>query len=72
MPDVNTVNHAPIEVDQDLRKIYLPHWGITLRTLFGAALSTWPNPEAGERREYTVIHRDAPVATLFVQQHDDI
>lgn len=72
MTDVNTVNHAPIEVDQDSREITLPHWGITLRTLFGAALNSWDNPVPGERREYTVIHRDAPIATLFVQQHDDI
>lgn len=74
MTDLNTVNpqRDVIEVCHETQTIYMPHWGLTMRTLFGAALRTWPDPVPGERREYTVVHRDAPVATLYVQQHDEI
>ncbi len=60
----------PLTVNGVNRTITVPHLGITLRVLFGAALSSWPNPQPGERRDYSVVHRGACVATLHVKQHD--
>lgn len=62
----------PVVVNNDTATITIPHWGITLRRLFGAALSSQVDPVPGERRQYTVLHKDAPIATIFVQQHTDI
>ena len=60
-----------MEVNDVNSTIVIPHWGVTLRTLFGAALAAWPDPAPGARREYHVIHKGAHIATLFVQQHND-
>lgn len=57
---VNTVNST----------IETPHWGITLRTLFGAALDAWPEATPGERRPFTVIYKDKEIATITVQKHN--
>lgn len=62
----------PLEVNAVNRTITAPHLGITLRVLFGAALSSWPDPIPGERRDYTVVHRGIAIATLHVKQHDVI
>lgn len=61
----------PVTVNDVNSTIVIPHWGITLRRLFGAALASQVNPVPGERRQYTVLHKDAPIATISVQQHDD-
>lgn len=63
---------APVEVNDVNSTIAVPHWGITLRTLFGAALASWPDAQPGERRNFTVLHKDTPIAVLHVQQHNDI
>jgi hypothetical protein len=57
--DVNTANST----------ISVPHWGITLRTLFGAALAAWPEAQPGERRAFTVLMKDKEIATIHVQKH---
>lgn len=67
-----TIDRAPVTVNDVNSTITVPHWGITLRTLFGAALATWPDAQPGGRRQYTVLHKGAPIATLSVQQHEDI
>lgn len=66
------LDREPIEVDDATSTIVTPHWGVTLRTLFGAALASQTNPIPGSRRDYTVLHKGAPIATIFVRQHDDI
>lgn len=68
----NTIDREPVVVNDVNSTIVVPHWGITLRTLFGAALASWPDPQPGDRRQYTVLYKDAPIATLNVRQHDDI
>lgn len=62
----------PILVDQEARTLAVPHLGVTLRTMLGAALATWPDPLPLEVREYTVRYKNAAVATLNVRQHADI
>lgn len=62
----------PVEVDDVNSTITVPHWGITLRRLYGAALASQTNPIPGSRRDYTVLFKGAPIATIFVRQHDDI
>lgn len=57
--EVNTVNSS----------INVPHWGITLRTLFGAALAAWPEASPGERRDFTVHYKDKEIGTIHVQKH---
>lgn len=52
--------------------ITIPHWGVTLRTLYGAAISAWPERKPGETREFTVVHKDKPIAVLSVQEHPTI
>lgn len=61
----------PIDVNATTRTIDAPHWGVTLRTLFGAALSTFGDARPGERRMFTVRLKGKPIATLHVQKHDD-
>lgn len=56
---VNTVNST----------ITIPHWGITMRTLFGAALEAWPGAP-GESRQFAVQYKDKAVATINVQHHN--
>lgn len=62
----------PLVVCDDTSTITVPHWGITLRRLFGAALASQPNPIPGQRRRYNVLFKDTHIATIYVQQHDDI
>lgn len=62
----------PVEVNDVNSTITVPHWGITLRALFGAALSSWENPQPGQTRQYQVQYKDATIATVNVRQHDDI
>lgn len=62
----------PVVVNDVNSTVTIPHWGITLRRLYGAALAGQENPVPGQRRRYTVLHKDAPIATIFVQQHNDI
>lgn len=61
-----------IVIDDDKSEITVPHWGITLRSLFGAALSSQPNPSPGEQRQYAVRLKGAHIATLNVRQHLDL
>lgn len=56
--DVNTVNS----------QLMIPHLGVTLRTVFGAAIEAWPGTP-GERREFTIIHKGKAVGVLHVQHH---
>ena len=37
-----TFQKQRVEVNAVNRTIDVPHWGITLRTLFGAAIEAWP------------------------------
>lgn len=57
--EVNTVNST----------IDAPHWGVTLRTLFGAALDAWPEATPGERRAFTVRYKDKDIGVINVQKH---
>lgn len=57
--EVNTVNSI----------ITIPHWGVTLRSLFGAALDAWPG-EAGETRQFSVHHKDKAIAVINVRKHN--
>lgn len=61
----------PIPVNPINSTMRVPHLGITLRTLFGAALSSaWADPHPGEKRDFTVVHKGVPIATIHVKQHD--
>lgn len=71
MDEPTTPPRELVEVNSVNSTIVIPHWGITLRTLFGAALAAWPGATPGERRSFTVLHKGAPIAVLAVQQHDD-
>ena len=62
---------TPLEVDGTTRTIKAKHWGYTLRTLFGAALSASADAKPGERRMFTVLMKDKPIATLYVQKHEN-
>lgn len=57
---VNTVNST----------IITPHLGITLRTLLGAALESWPERKPGEHRQFLVEYKNATIATLSVKEHN--
>lgn len=65
-------NRDPVQVNSVNRTITVPHLGITLRVLIGAALNNWPSPVPGERREYDVLYKRAAIGTLRVKQHDDV
>lgn len=65
------ITKLPIEVDAAGSTITIPHWGITLRRLFGTALSHWPDAQPGEARDVTVVYKGAPIATLHVRQLRD-
>ena len=65
-------SRTPVEVNDVNSTVSIPHWGITLRTLFGAVLASWRDPQPGERRDFTVLHKDTPIAVIHVRQHDDI
>lgn len=56
---VNTVNSS----------VEVPHWGITLRTLFGACLDAWPEAKPGERRDFSVRFKDKEIGVIHVQKH---
>lgn len=71
MSEVIEAAPEPVEVNDVNSTITVPHWGITLRRLYGAALASQPNPIPGSRRDYTVLFKDTPIATIFVRQHDD-
>lgn len=60
-----------VAVNDGNSTIEVPHWGITLRTLFGAALASWPNPQPGESREYSVQHKDKTIGAITVRQHNE-
>jgi hypothetical protein len=62
---------APLEVNGTTRTIEAKHWGYTLRTLFGAALAASADARPGERRLFTVRMKGKPIATLYVQKHDN-
>lgn len=59
----------PILVDYDRGTLVVPHLGVTLRVLMGAALAEWPDPQPNERREFAVKYKGVRVATLSVKQH---
>lgn len=63
-----SITRLPIEVDTDGASVTVPHWGITLRRLFGAALDAWPDAPPGATRDVDVIYKGAHVATLHVRQ----
>lgn len=65
-------HHEAIEVNDVKSEISIPHWGVTLRRLFGAALQAQTTPLPGELRQYAVRHKGAHIATLNVQQHEDL
>lgn len=58
-----------IAVNAVKSEVHIPHWGVTLRTLFGAALDAWPEGQPGERRDFTVIHKEKAIAVFHVQKH---
>lgn len=60
-----------VEVNDVNSTVSIPHWGITLRTLFGAALEAWPDGKPGERRDFRVFHKDKQIAVIQVQQHNE-
>lgn len=59
-----------IRVDDAAGTVDVPHWGITLRTLFGACLAAQPTPPPS-MRQYTVRLKSAEIGTINVKQHDD-
>lgn len=59
-----------VVVDSIASTITVPHWGITLRCLFGAALKQWQGAP-GEVREFTVIYKDAVIGAIKVRQHKE-
>lgn len=63
---------AMILTDPDKRVLEVPHLGVTLRTMIGAALSAWPDPNPNERRSFRVQYKGTTIATLKVKQHADI
>lgn len=68
---MQTAEKCRVEVNTVNSTVSIPHWGITLRTLFGAALEAWPEGQPGERREFTVLHKEKQIAVIQVQQHNE-
>lgn len=68
---MQTAEKSRVEVNTVNSTVSIPHWGITLRTLFGAALEAWPDGKPGERREFAVFHKEKQIAVIQVQQHND-
>lgn len=62
----------PIIVDSEKRTLAIPHWGVTLRSLFGAALRTWPHARPGQSRQFDVLHKGAVIGSITVRQHNDL
>lgn len=60
---------ARIEVSTVKNEVAIPHWGVTLRTVFGAVLEAWPDAAPGECRDFKLIHKDKDVGTIHVRQH---
>jgi hypothetical protein len=60
---------ARVEVDVKAATIKIPHWGITQRSLHGAALDAWMGAQPGESKDFTVIYKGKPIAVIFVQKH---
>lgn len=58
-----------IEVNTVNSEVHIPHWGVTLRTVFGAVLDAWPDAAPGERRDFKLIHKDKDVGTIHVRHH---
>jgi hypothetical protein len=57
-----------VQVDDATSTIVVPHWGITLRTLFGAAVEAWPDAKPGECRAYSVYLKGKCIGIINVQQ----
>lgn len=58
-----------IKVNAVNNEVHIPHWGVTLRTVFGAVLDAWPDAAPGECRDFKLIHKDKDVGTIHVRQH---
>lgn len=65
-------NRIPLKVDQVRRTIDAPHWGYTLRTVFGAAANAIADALPGEQRTFTLRMKGRPIATIQVQKHQDL
>lgn len=70
-PNHNT-KWEPVTVNSVNSVICIPHWGVTLRTLFGAAIAAWPDPTPGACRDFRITYKGADIALLHVKQHHDI
>ncbi len=66
-----TIINRRVEVNDVNRVVTVPHWGITLRTLFGACLEAWPDGKPGESREYQVQYQDKTIGAIRVRQHNE-
>lgn len=62
----------PIVADYAAGTIEVPHLGVTLRVLMGAALASWPVRQPGQRRKFTLNYRGARVGSITVRQHETI
>lgn len=61
----------PILVDFDKRVMVVPHLGVTLRVMLGAALAQWPDPQPNDRCELTLVYKDTAIGTLRVRQYTE-
>lgn len=66
---MNTIEKTRIAVNTDNSTIEAPHLGVTLRTLFGAAVAAWPGAP-GQTRPFTVQYKGKDIATLNVHHHN--
>ena len=66
------MRRIPLRVNPATRTIDAPHWGYTLRTLFGAAVSALDDANPGEERTFTVRMKGRPIATISVRKHEDL
>ena len=65
-----TAINRRVEVDDAASTVTIPHWGITLRTLFGACIDAWTDGKPGESREYQVQYQDKTIGAIRVRQHN--
>lgn len=62
----------PILVDYDRSTMVVPHLGVTLRVMIGAALADWPSPQPNQRRVFSVVYKGVNLAQLSVKQHPEL
>lgn len=58
-------------VTSDGATVTIPHWGITMRHIYGVALSSWPDRQPGQVKKFSVSLNGVEIATINVKEHDN-